>query len=51
MIILETMSRSKQESGTEHLDLMQSLVEAVWNYDDLDPDLRLNHNTKLSSIV
>ncbi|CAH0052316.1 unnamed protein product [Clonostachys solani] len=51
LAILETISRSKQESRTGHLDVVKGLVEAVWNYDDLDPDMRLDYNKKLLSIV
>ncbi|KAK7224675.1 hypothetical protein V2G26_012678 [Clonostachys chloroleuca] len=37
------------EKGLEAL--IKGLMEAVWNYDDLDPDLRLDYNKKLLSIV
>uniref|UniRef100_A0A8H7K6I6 Uncharacterized protein n=1 Tax=Bionectria ochroleuca TaxID=29856 RepID=A0A8H7K6I6_BIOOC len=51
LVILEIISRSKRESRTGHLDVVKGLVEAVWNYDDLDPDARLDYNKKLLSIV
>jgi hypothetical protein len=51
LVILEIISRSKRESRIGHLDVVKGLVEAVWNYDDLDPDARLDYNKKLLSIV
>ncbi|CAG9981089.1 unnamed protein product [Clonostachys byssicola] len=51
LLILEVISRSKKESRTGHLDVVKGLVEAVWNYDDLDPDARLDYNKKLLRIV
>ncbi|VUC35922.1 unnamed protein product [Clonostachys rosea] len=51
LAILETISRSKEKSRTGHLDVVKGLVEAAWNYDDLDPDVRLDYNKKLLSIV
>lgn len=49
--VLQIVSKSKKESGTGHLDRVQGLIEAVWNYDDLGPDLVLDYHAKLQSIV
>lgn len=50
-LIMDTIRRTSQHSGDGHLNLIKSLIEAAWVYDDLDTDRTLNYDAKLSSIV
>ncbi|KAH6867429.1 hypothetical protein B0T10DRAFT_524430 [Thelonectria olida] len=50
-LILEIISRTRNKSGTGHLDVVHALIEAVWSFDELDVDLKSDYNVKLRRII
>uniref|UniRef100_A0A8H7N8X7 Zn(2)-C6 fungal-type domain-containing protein n=1 Tax=Bionectria ochroleuca TaxID=29856 RepID=A0A8H7N8X7_BIOOC len=47
IIIVQTQERSK----SKHMDMVEELVEAMWNYNDLDPSGLLHYNDKLRCVM
>ncbi|KAF4987223.1 hypothetical protein FDECE_15534 [Fusarium decemcellulare] len=50
-IILNIIHQTRESSRTEHMDMVEELIETVWIYDDLDPDGLLSYNDKLRSVI
>ncbi|CAG9984561.1 unnamed protein product [Clonostachys byssicola] len=50
-IMLKTIAQTQERSKSNHMDMVEELVEAIWNYNDLDPSGLLQYNDKLRCVI
>ncbi|VUC30005.1 unnamed protein product [Clonostachys rosea] len=50
-IVLDIIFQTRERSKSKHMDMVQELVEALWNYNDLDPNGLLHYNEKLRCVI
>ncbi|CAI6014008.1 unnamed protein product [Clonostachys chloroleuca] len=49
--MLNIIVRTQERSKSKHMDMVEELVEATWNYNDLDPSGLLHYNDKLRCVI